>query len=120
MGNNKNTTTVSLTVADHILEEWEEDAERMNMSTRAEYLRYHIEAGRKELSRLQPSSAGNEETLQDSVLEVIPEDRAVEPDSIVEEIVEPLKEEILNEILPELDNVDEIEYVPAERGYKKK
>lgn len=115
----KNSEHASVTVPEHILDEWEDEADEMNIS-RSEYIRIHTEAGRKELSRLHPSTTSSGETLTDDVLSKIPEDEAIEPEKVVEEIIEPLKNEILNEILPELDDKGEIQFSPAEGGYMKK
>lgn len=115
----ENTKHASVTVPQHIFEEWEDEADEMNVS-RSEYIRIHTEAGRKELSRLHPSTVGSEETLTDDVLSIIPEDESIDPERVVEEIIEPLKNEILNEILPELDEQGKIQFSPAEGGYIKK
>jgi len=116
MGESKH---ISVTVPEHILKEWEEEADEMNL-TRAAFIRIHTEAGRKELSKLSPTATDSEKTLSENVLSTIPEDEAKDPENIVEEIIEPLKKEILHEILPELDDQDEIEFKPAEGGYTKK
>jgi len=111
--------SLTVTVAEHIVEEWEEEYEEMDMSSRSEYIRYHVEAGRKELSRLHPTNTSEEESLQDNVLDTIPDDEAIPPEEIVEEIVEPVRKQILDEILPQLDDRGEITFSPADGGYKK-
>lgn len=114
----ENTKHVNLSIAPEIVEEWDEEREEMNMS-RSEYVRHHVEAGRKELSKLNPTNKADGNSLEEDVLNVIPEDDAIPPEEIVEQIIEPLNDEILNEILPRLDDHDQITYSPADGGYKK-
>ena len=99
--------------------EWREEAEREDIS-RSEWIRYRVEAGRKQLADLDPQTDDTTDGgLRTTVLDSVPEGEAVATDEIVTTVLGPLEDEIYD-ILEELNDAGEIGYDPREGGYRKR
>lgn len=102
-----------------MVEQWEEEADQAGLS-RAEWLRYQIEAGRKQVAALDPrteDAEGND--LKETVLTAVPEDETTTPEDVVSAVLDPIEGEIYD-CLSELDEADQIGYDPVEGGYRRK
>ena len=119
------TTQVSITIGQHLLEEWDDEVEDMDYSDRSKYIRQHVQAGRKEFSRLAPSNSESSNTMQSRILDVVPNEEELEagteatmPEDITDAIIESVKEEIKKEI-DRLDDMGRIQFKASKGGYVK-
>ena len=113
------TKDIHISVPEHLLEEWNAEAEQMGIS-RSRWVREHTEAGRKQLAALDPRSDTDEQIAQnmtETVLDVVPEDEVMSEDKIVEEVVNPIQEEIYD-ILEELSDENSIRYDTRQGGFQ--
>ena len=118
----RNTKSASITADEHIFDQWEEEREEMDMS-RSEYIRHHVEAGRKQLAELHPSGSDSD-NLHEKVTDAVPKESEVEsgqaeapmPDDITEKILEPLRDDI-HTAIEELDGAGRIKFKADSTGY---
>lgn len=105
-------------VEEEMKEEWDEESDQLNMS-RSEFIRSMVHAGRKQISQLNPKPEQESSNVREQVLAAIPKDEAKPVDEIVNEVVNPIEKDIQENILPHLDENNEIRFDPQEKGYKK-
>lgn len=101
-----------------VVEKWDEEAEELGMS-RSEYIRSMVNAGRRQISQLDPQNDQDNRSLREEVLSEIPEDEVRDVDEIVQTVVGPIEEKITSQILPNLDENGEIRFNPQKGGYEK-
>lgn len=109
-------SAVQVTVPSHQLEQWDELAEQNNMS-RSMFVRACVEAGRKQLAELDPTENEPTDTsLESNIINVISEENGIQTDDLVEKVLEPVKDDIYDEI-EQLDEEGRISFSPREGGY---
>jgi hypothetical protein len=114
---------IYVSAPDHMADEWMEEAEEAGMS-RSEWIRYRIEAGRAQLVALDPRTGDeSSDNLRTDVTEVIPErdetsdeQKALSPDEIVDEVLNPIEDDVYD-LLSELQDDGVIGFDPREEGY---
>lgn len=111
--------TIQVSLPAYLLEEWDEEVEQLDMF-RSEWIRYQVEAGRKQLAALDPQTEDTaDDGLRQTVLDAVSDDEAAPADEVVTTVLNPIEEEIYD-LLEELNDDGEIGYDPRNGGYRKR
>lgn len=114
MGNNRR-PSISISLSQDLFDEWVEEAEANGMN-RSEYVRSMVAAGRRQIAELEATSDSSEQSpTRRAVLEALPheEEQAVPAEEVIEEVVEPVREEVYDV----LDREDQIRSSARYGGY---
>lgn len=107
---------VQVTVPDHQLEEWDELAEKNDMS-RSMFVRSCVEAGRKQLALLDPTEQeDSKDTVESKIIESLQQEDVLDAEELVERVFEPVQTEVYDTI-EELDDSNRITYSARDGGY---
>lgn len=118
MGDDSTTKPITVRAPPEQIEEWEEEAEELDYDNRSWYIIAQVEAGRRQLAELRPTGEEDGEDLESQILDAVPEDEPRDPDEIVEEIIEPIKQQTYD-TLEELNERGQISFRAQEMGYVK-
>lgn len=127
-GRKSKTEKISVTLSPAQLAEWENEIEEDDWNNRSQYVRAQVESGRKQLTKLHPSDSPRDSGIEQEILDSIPEKAEVEAssevdpptrDELIEEVLEPIQQQILEEI-DALQTADQIEHSAVHGGYVKK
>lgn len=127
-GRKAKTEKISVTLSPAQLAEWENEIEEDDWNNRSQYVRAQVESGRKQFAKLHPSDSPQDSGIEQEILDSIPEKAEVEAssevepptrDELIEEVLEPIQQQILEEI-DALQTADQIEHSAVYGGYVKK
>lgn len=126
-GEEAETKYVTTAVPSTLLDEWDKEVEEEGWPSRSQYIRAHTESGRKELAKLHPKDSPRDNSIEQEILDKVPEETEVQTssateapdrDELVEAVLDPIRKQILEE-LDALQSADQIQNKAVHGGYVK-
>lgn len=124
-----NSESITVSLPRNILQEWDEDVEESDWSSRSGYIRDHVQVGRRQMAALHPAEQdGDSSELTQKILQNIPDREEVKenedveaPDinALLEAVLDPMEKDILKTV-DRMASADQIENSAVLGGYVKK